>query len=309
MAGSVHIVIVNWNTGPYLRQCLESIVAADGPDVAITCVTVVDNDSTDGSAASIEDLPLPLQVIRNRRNVGFAAGCNQGAAGSLADHLLFLNPDTRLLEDTLAIVTRFMDGPRADCIGICGVQMVDETGAPAISCARFPTLRILLGKMTGLDRVAPGMFPSHHLTPAELRSSRVVDQVIGAFFLVRRDLFERLGGFDPRYFIYFEEVDFALRARRQGVLTYFLNDARVVHVANVSSGQVRDIRLYHSLRSRRLYAREHWPRHAARALVALTLTVELVARVADAARRRSASDLAATAAAYRRFAGHLFGHG
>jgi N-acetylglucosaminyl-diphospho-decaprenol L-rhamnosyltransferase len=309
MAGSVHIVIVNWNTGRYLRQCLESIVAADGPDVAITRVTVVDNDSSDGSDAGIEDLPLPLQVIRNRRNVGFAAGCNRGAAGSSADHLLFLNPDTRLLEDTLGVVTRFMDEPRADGVGICGVQMVDDTGAPAISCARFPTLRILLGKMTGLDRVAPGLFPSHHLGPAELRSSRVVDQVIGAFFLVRRGLFERLGGFDPRYFIYFEEVDFALRARRQGALTYFLRDAQVVHAANVSSDQVRDIRLYHSLRSRRLYAYEHWPRRRAHVLVALTLTLELLARLADAARRRSASDLSATGVAYTRFVAHLLGHG
>jgi GT2 family glycosyltransferase len=245
--------------------------------------------------------------MRNPRNTGFAAACNKGAAGSDADHLLFLNPDTRLLPDTLVTVIAFMDQPAAERIGICGVQVVDDAGAPTISCARFPTLRIFAAKTTGLDRLAPDRFPGHHLRPAELTASRVVDQVIGAFFLVRRELFDRLGGFDERYFLYFEEVDFALRARCAGALSYFLKEAQVVHAANVSSDQVRDLRLYHSLRSRRLYAAQHWSQAAARALVAFTLTVELAARLADTARRRSASDLADVAAGYRRFAGDLLG--
>jgi N-acetylglucosaminyl-diphospho-decaprenol L-rhamnosyltransferase len=305
IAGSVHIVIVNWNTGPYLRECLESIVLADRPDVSIARVTVVDNASSDDSASGLEDLLLPLELIRNRRNVGFAAACNQGAAGSTADYLLFLNPDTRLFEDTLAAVTRFMDGERSRGIGICGAQVLDGGGAPTISCSRFPTLRVLFGKMTGLHRVLPQVFPAHHLAPAEIEESRRVDQVIGAFFLVRRELFTRLGGFDARYFIYFEDVDFALRAHREGALTYFLREATVLHLENVSSNQVHDVRLHHSLRSRWLYAREHWPRRQAHVLVFLTLTVELIGRFATAALRRSPSDMSATARAYRRFAADL----
>src|SRR5207253_6632294 len=138
------------------------------------------------------------------------------------------------------------------------------------------------------------LFPSHHLTPAELRQSRIVDQVIGAFYFVRRELFTDLDGFDERYFIYFEEVDFALRARQVGRSTYFLRDAVAYHVGNVSTDQVPDLRLYHSLRSRFLFAYEHWPRLHANLLVALTLTVELFARLARAATRRSVSELRAT---------------
>jgi N-acetylglucosaminyl-diphospho-decaprenol L-rhamnosyltransferase len=303
--GSIHIVIVNWNTGDYLSHCLQSIALADRDDVKLTQVTVIDNASTDGSAADLLDLGLPLEVVHNRSNLGFAAACNKGAAGSEADYLLFLNPDTRVFPETLGVVTRFMDSEQATHIGICGGQVLDPAGGPAISCARFPTLRVLFGKMTRLSVVLPRFFPSHHLTPAETRHSGFVDQVIGAFFLVRRELFTRLDGFDTRYFIYYEEVDFARRALRLGFRSYFLKEARVLHSGSISAGQVRDVRLYHSLRSRQLYARRHWPRWQAFLLAGLTLGVELPARLTMALLRRSGSDFSATVSAYRRLVGDL----
>ena len=305
MTGSIHVVIVNWNTGDYLRQCLESIVLARRDDVKLARVTVIDNASSDGSAADLDGLDLPLEVVHNSRNIGFAAACNQGAEGSAADYLLFLNPDTRLFPDTLAVVTAFMDSEQAAQVGICGGQVLDPDGGPAISCARFPTLRVLFGKMTGLDRVVPGLFPSHHLTPAETRQSRPVDQVIGAFFLVRRELFTALGGFDTRYFIYYEEVDFALRALRRGFRSYFLKQARILHAGSVSAEQSLDLRLYHSLRSKLIYARRHWPRWQAILLGVLILGVELPARLTVAVLRRSRSDFSATASAYGMLMGEL----
>jgi N-acetylglucosaminyl-diphospho-decaprenol L-rhamnosyltransferase len=297
-SASVHVIIVNWNTGVHLRECLKSITADE--QVEIARVAVVDNASSDESASGLDDLALPLEIIRNTRNVGFASACNQAAADSTADYLLFLNPDTRLFPDTLTTVIDFMESEQAADIGICGVQVVHSDGTPGISCSRFPTLLVLFGKMTGLQLLLPQVFPSQHLTAAETQQSRVVDQVIGAFYLVRRDLFTQLGGFDERYFIYFEDVDFALRARRQGSRSYFLKEARVFHVGNVSSNQVRDMRLYHSLRSRLLFAYEYWPRWQANALVVLTLTVELTARLVRAASTRSSSEVRGTISGYRR---------
>jgi N-acetylglucosaminyl-diphospho-decaprenol L-rhamnosyltransferase len=298
MTSSVEIVIVNWNTGECLRACLASVAA--GRREMLRRLTVVDNGSADHSAAGLETTTLPLQVLRNRDNVGFAAGCNQGAAGSTASYILFLNPDTRMFADTLATMVRFMDSPAASGIGICGAQIVDDEGRPRISCARFPTLRILFGKMTRLDRLLPWVFPRHHLTPAETAQSRVVDQVIGAAFLVRRDLFECLGGFDERYFLYFEEVDFALRAHQLGAESYFLKEARVFHAEGRSSSNRPDLRLYHSLRSRLLFANRHWPRWQDHALVALTLMIELPARLVRGCMHGDRSDLAATLAGSRR---------
>jgi N-acetylglucosaminyl-diphospho-decaprenol L-rhamnosyltransferase len=299
MPGSIHIVIVNWNTGDYLRECLESVEAASREDVELARVTVVDNASVDGSADGLDDLDLPLEVLRNTTNIGFGAACNQGAAGSEADYLLFLNPDTRLFPDALALATRFMDSEQAAHVGICGGQILDPDGGPEISCARFPTLRVLFGKMTGLDVVLPRLFPSHHLRPAELTRSRPVDQVIGAFFLVRRELFARLGGFDTRYFVYYEEVDFSLRALREGFGSYFLKEATVQHTANVSSILTsQSWMLYHSLRSRLIYARQRWPLWQAVLLTVLTFGVEFPARLTRSLVRRSRSDFSATASAY-----------
>lgn len=303
MTGSIHIVIVNWNTGTYLRDCLSTVVAAHRDDVDLVRVTVVDNASSDGSADGLQGFDLSLEVIRNTTNVGFGAACNQGAAGSEADYLVFLNPDTRLCEDTLSVVGAFMDAELSAEVGICGAQILSPDGGPAISCERFPTMRVVLGKMSGLDRVLPRAFPSHHLTPAETRESGFVDQVIGAFYVVRRRLFTRLAGFDTRYFIYFEDVDFAMRSRQLGFRSYFLKEARVFHAENVSSDQVRDLRLYHSLRSRQIYARSHWPRWQACVLVALTFSVDLPARLARALARRNWPDAVATARAYKMLLG------
>lgn len=304
---SVHVVIVNWNTGEYLRECLTSIGQADLDGVAVSRVTVVDNASSDDSARGLQAVTYPLDVIHNSDNVGFAAACNQGAAGSEADYLLFLNPDTRLFPGTLATVAQFMESEDSTGVGICGVEIVDGEGRPEVSCARFPDLRVFFGRITGLDALFPRIFPSYHLTSAELSESRLVDQVIGAFFFVRRELFSRLGGFDPRYFMYFEEVDFALRARRSGVRSYFLKEASAFHAANVSSDQVRGPRLYYSLRSRILFAGRHWPPWKAAALVALTFTLEPVARLTRAALGRNRGELAAVADGYRLLTSDLLG--
>jgi N-acetylglucosaminyl-diphospho-decaprenol L-rhamnosyltransferase len=159
--------------------------------------------------------------------------------------------------------------------------------------------------MTGLHLVLPRLFPGHQLTAAETAQSQLVDQVIGAFYFVRRDLFARLGGFDERYFLYFEEVDFALRARQQGTRSYFLKEAEVFHAENVSSNQVRGPRLHNSLRSRFLFAYQHWPRWQAHVLLVLTLTVELAARLTKAALHGSGTDIAATALGYGKLLGDL----
>jgi GT2 family glycosyltransferase len=302
---SIHIVVVNWNTGNHLRACLDSIARSRATDAAISRVTVVDNASSDNSADVLEGVALPLEVVRNTRNVGFAAACNQGAAHSSADYLLFLNPDTRLFPDTLGTVTRFMESEAASGIGICGVEVVNQDGQYAIACSRFPSLRILAGKATGLDRLLPRLFPRHHLTAHETRQSRPVDQVIGAFYFVRRELFDELGGFDTRYFMYFEDVDFALRARAAGASSYFLKEATVLHAANVSSDQIRSTRIFYSLSSRLLFARRHWPRRDTAALVAMTFTVECAARLLAGALRGSRQDVAATLAGYSRFLAYL----
>ncbi|MET7697865.1 glycosyltransferase family 2 protein [Streptomyces sp. NPDC005485] len=292
------VVIVNWNTGRHLRDCLRAVGRADRSELRVAQIVVVDNASSDDSLSGLDTAGIPLQVVRNTANRGFAAACNQGAARCGSALILFLNPDTEPYPDALRAVGRFLRSPAADTIGICGGRMVDEHGRPGISCSRFPSLRIFVGKTTGLDRLLPSVFPPHHLRPAETTASRRVDQVIGAFFLVRRSLFTELGGFDERYFLYFEETDLALRALQNGWGSYYVQQARVHHIGGVSSSQLGGERLRLSLCSRCLYAFRHWPPGRAWSLVALTLTVEPAARLTRAALRRSPTEFRDTLSGY-----------
>jgi N-acetylglucosaminyl-diphospho-decaprenol L-rhamnosyltransferase len=206
---AVDVVVVNWNTGDCLRSCLAALAASTGP-VRFGRVVVVDNASSDGSA----DLPprfepttdrpaggagtLPVTVLHNQANWGFAAACNQGARLGAAPYLLLLNPDTVVRPDAVAAAVEFLESDAATGVGICGGAVSRPDGAPGVSASRFPTLGNVAAGIARLDRLAPRLFPPRHLTPAELAASRPVDQVIGAFFLVRRALWDRLGGLDER---------------------------------------------------------------------------------------------------------------
>lgn len=284
---TLDIVIVNWNAGDALAECIGSIPAALGQGVELRRVVVVDNASTDGSAKRLAAEGLPLTVYHNPRNVGFAAACNQGASGSDADCILFLNPDTKLFADSLRVPLDFLADRRNAQVGIVGVQLVDDSGQVARSCARFPSVRHFYVKMLGLDRLLPRHFRGFTMEDWAHDATRDVDQVIGAFFLVRRALFESLRGFDERFFVYFEELDFSLRARASGWRSVYLTEAQAYHQGCGTTDQAKAARLFYSLRSRLLYARKHYSGAALTALALGTLVVEPATRLARAATRLS----------------------
>jgi N-acetylglucosaminyl-diphospho-decaprenol L-rhamnosyltransferase len=295
---SLDIVIVNWNTAHHLQACLRSVTASDRRGWRLGSVVVLDNASVDGSSNRLDLEDLPATIVRNEENRGFAAACNQGAAGLAGEYLLFLNPDTSLAPDALALTMAFMNEPGQRDVGICGVGMLDSAGSPGVSCARFPTLSTFVGQATGLNRLMPRLFKPQHLAADECRATRDVDQVIGAFFLVRRSLFDLLGGFDERFFVYFEEVDFSWRARQLGYRSVHFAGASVLHHGGVSSGQVKATRLFYSLRSRMLYGFKHYNRAQAILLVLITVVLEFPARLLHAAVRGSFQELKEIALAY-----------
>ncbi|HJQ97374.1 MAG TPA: glycosyltransferase family 2 protein [Candidatus Polarisedimenticolaceae bacterium] len=294
------IVIVNWNAGSQLRECLASVAAATRPGFEITRVVVVDNASTDGSSDGLETLALPLTVIRNRENRGFGAACNQGASGSAADDILFLNPDTRVAGDALAVPVAFLEThPEA---GICGIRLVDEHGTVHRSCARHPRPRHLAARTLGLDRIAPRAFPGLFLEEFAHDRDAKVDHVMGAFLMIRRALFEELQGFDERFFVYLEDLDLTLRAKESGYETWFLAGASTYHRGGGTSDQVRAARLAYSLRSRMLYGHKHYAAPVALGLDALTWCVEPVVRIAASIVRGAFHEIPETLSGYARLA-------
>jgi GT2 family glycosyltransferase len=288
MIDKIDIVVVNWNSGAQLAECVESIQLY-GKNY-VECVVVVDNGSSDGSM-EINGDGLNLKLIRANDNLGFAGACNRGAAQCKAPYILFLNPDAMLMAGSLETSISFMSLKSSSDIGICGVQLIDEFGATQRNCARFPSWRTYFGLVTMLKHVVPSIFPSHFLQDFDHKTSRSVDQVIGAFFLVRRKLFLDLRGFDERFFVYFEELDFSLRALRAGWTTWYLAEAIAFHKGGGVTDQVKAHRLFYSLRSRLLYAFKHFSSVEAWTVVAITLLLESLSRSSRAVIHLSLQEL------------------
>jgi GT2 family glycosyltransferase len=297
------IVIVNWNTGSQLRDCLQSISPACPASVlCLRQAVVIDNASVDGSADSLEDFPLPLTMIRNHENKGFAYACNQGAKVGASEYILFLNPDFRLFPDSLVKALRFLEGKQNERVGILGIQLVDENGVIQRNVARFPTPKSLFYQMLGLNRLWPRRFPSHFMTDWDYQESREVDQVTGAFYLVRREVFEELKGFDERFFMYFEDLDLACRAKQAGWKSYYLADAQALHYGGGASYQVRAKRLYYVLNSRVSYIAKHFGAPSATRILVASLLVEFWARLGWSLVNLSGQNFIETLRAYGMFA-------
>ena len=280
------VVIVNWNGGALLRACLASLASVQ--EAATVQVIVVDNASQDGSADGLPALPRPLRLIRNAENRGFGRACDQGAAAGDAPAILFLNPDTQVAPDALrAALDALTADPRT---GIVGARLVDPDGRTARSCARAPTALGLLGRALALDRL--GLVRPHFLVEWDHADDRAVGQVMGAFLMIRRDLFAALDGFDPRFFVYWEDADLCTRARAAGFAVRHVAGAVAHHVGQGTTRQVRARRLFYFLRSQILYAHKHHGRAAALALTAASFCAQVPLRLALALARRSAAEAA-----------------
>ena len=273
--GTVSIVIVNWNAGLLLKECIDSIAHFGGD--RIVEVIVVDNGSTDGSQAHA--VGSAVRLLRNGSNIGFAAACNQGAAACSSPLLLLLNPDARLEPGVIDHVCEYFSKPAARTVGIVGVALRDDSGAIARSCSRFPTPLSLLWQSLGLNLAIPKAFKGPAMLEWNHETSRAVDQVIGAFFCIRADLFAALGGFDERFFVYYEEVDFALRARNAGWSSMYLAEFPAYHKGGGTSENVKATRLFYVLRSRLRFARKHFSVPGIVLVVLSVFAIEPAARI------------------------------
>lgn len=273
----IDVIIVNWNSGSQLRECIDSLLQFHSG--VVSKVIIVDNNSSDNSLEQLKAIKchnFSLHIIKNAKNIGFAAACNQGAALSASEHLLFLNPDTQIFENSLSIPLAYMGSQNNSATGIIGIQLLDESGIVARSCARFPALSHYFASALGFDKKFPryGLF----MNEWEHDETRCVDHVIGAFFFVRRCVFDALKGFDENFFVYLEDLDFSLRAKDSGWCAVYLSEAQAYHAGGGCSRQIKAIRLFYSLRSRLIYGIKHFGILKLSLLFLLTLTLEFCTR-------------------------------
>ena len=252
-------ILVNYNAGGELARALRSI--ADEMVGRSWEAFVVDNASSDGSGASVADFAPMVQLVQNTANVGFSRGVNQGLAASTAPLVLIMNPDCRLVAGAVAILRSVLDA-RPDC-AIVGPRILNPDGSVQGSARGDPDMLTgLFGRTALLGRLVPFLPVAKRNVVAEeaIRSgeqSVMVDWLSGACMLARRTALEQVGGFDERFFLYWEDADLCRRLRLHGHHVRYVPSATAIHRVGQSSRTPRTfaIRAFH--RSAYLYYATH----------------------------------------------------
>jgi GT2 family glycosyltransferase len=252
---SITVVIVAFNSAEHLDSCLQALLPQAG---AADEVIVVDNNSTDGATSNLEARFPGIRLIRHSRNLGFAGGNNVALRQARGDLVLLLNPD--VIVEPLAL-TKVRDFMRANLdVAALGPRVLLPDGRvdPA-SHRSFKTPATYLYKATGLSRMFPGhpTFGHYYLSYRDDASTADVDSIVGAFFLIRRSIIDRIGILDERFFMYCEDEDWCWRVRQIGGRIVYLPDITVRHFKGGSTRQVRMRMIYHWHRSVLLYHRKN----------------------------------------------------
>jgi GT2 family glycosyltransferase len=241
----VAVVIVTHNSVRFLDGCLGSIAGAV-PGIEAT-VTVVDNESTDGTVAAVRRILPEADVVASGSNAGFAAANNIALRRTTSRHVLLLNPDTVLRPEAVTRLVRFLDG-RAE-YWAAGPAVLNGDGSLQRTGVSFPSLWNILVEALFLDRAFPRsrLFGGHRRLFDDPGRVQDVDYVQGSCLLVNRAAVERVGPLDEEYFMYFEETDWCYRIRCAGGRVARVPDAEVIHFGGEDSAHYGESRLmsYH----------------------------------------------------------------
>jgi N-acetylglucosaminyl-diphospho-decaprenol L-rhamnosyltransferase len=247
------VIIVSWNVRDLLAACLDSLAGCG----ISTETIVVDNASSDGSAAMLAARYPAVRVIANPDNRGFTRANNQGLALSSGRYVLFLNPDTEVVGDALRTMVSYMDEhPRT---GALGPRLRFGDGTQQSSRRRFPTLATALFESSPVAWHWPNNRWArwYHMEDCPDDEVQRVDWVVGAALLARRDVLEQIGGFDEGFFMYSEELDWCKRAADAGWEVVYLPAAQIIHYEGKSSEQAVAARHIHFQTSKVRYFRKH----------------------------------------------------
>ena len=276
------IIIVSFNTEELTRQCLTSLFQADkrldfsgkpqGEEKIPAEIIVVDNNSTDGTRRYLFSLKkkIPsLRLLLNPENVGFGRANNQAMKVARGEYFLLLNSDTIIPEAAISQTLLWLSShPEVDLVGC---KLLNKDGSLQLSAGRFPTL----------GRVFLTLFLDHFLRNKAMMFSPAkicfVDWVMGAFMLLRRDVFRQTGGFDEKIFMYTEELEWCFRIKKAGFQIAFYPNAKIIHLGGGSSGGKKTNSIINIYRGFVYFYRKHYSPFS---LVVLKLMLKVKAKLA-----------------------------
>ncbi len=228
------VIILNYNVRYFLEQCVLSVENAIKNIEAE--IIVIDNNSSDDSCTMMKQRFSHIKLIENEQNLGFPKGNNIGVAQAKGEYICILNPDTVVSEDAFTKVLAF--AKKQSHLGIVGVKLIDGTGNFLPESKRgIPTPWVAFTKITGLYKIFPksrifGKYYAQHLSENETGK---VDILVGAFMMMKRDLYNEIGGFDENCFMYSDDIDLSYRVLKKGKSNYYFHETSVIHYKGEST--------------------------------------------------------------------------
>ena len=219
------VVVLNYNVRYFLELCLQSVEAAlQGIPSEII---VIDNNSKDGSCEMVKEKFPSVVLIENNSNVGFSKANNQAVQVAKGEYVCILNPDTVVAEDTFISILNF--AKKQTNLGIIGCRLIDGSGKYLPESKRnIPVVKIAIKKVLGNSR----LYYANHV---KQHDTAKVEVLVGAFMLLKRSLYNSLGGFDEDYFMYGEDIDFSYKSLHQGYDNYYFGATSVIHFKGEST--------------------------------------------------------------------------
>lgn len=230
----ISVIIVNYNVREFLNNALISLFKAVAHLEAE--ILVVDNASDDGSVELLQKNFPSVKLIANKENLGFAKANNQALAEAKGNYILLINPDTLVQEDSLAKLMAFLvEHPK---VGMAGCKILNPDGSFQLPCRRsFPTPWAAFTKTFGLSALFPKskLFAKYNLTYLDEDTTYEVDAVSGSFMLLRREVYEKIGGLDESFFMYGEDLDWCFRVQKAGWKVYYVPVTSIIHYKGEST--------------------------------------------------------------------------
>ena len=228
------IIIVNYKVKDLLDNCLQSIFS-NSENIELD-VIVVDNNSQDGSLKMIKEKYPQVNLIDSRKNLGFAKANNLVFEKTKYDYVLLLNPDMQILPHTLENMIKWMDeNPQ---VSIAGCHLIDQNRKTLHHIRRFPRFWDQLAITLKIPHILPFILDKYLCKNFDYSQASKVDSIRGAFFMMRRNIYEELNGLDERYFIWFEEVDFCQKVSKSGGEVWYTPVAECIDYVGKSFEQV-----------------------------------------------------------------------
>ena len=230
----VSVIIVNYNVKEFVQNLLNSLEKAS-KNLAVE-VIIVDNASDDGSVELIREKFPNVILVANKTNLGFGKANNIGLQMAKGKYLLILNPDTLVQEDTFEKLISFFE--RTPDAGMIGCKTLNPDGTLQLSCRRsFPGPWTSFCKVTGLSSIFPKskIFAKYNLTYLDENKTCEVDALSGSFMLMKKEAYEKVGGFDEQFFMYGEDLDLCYRVQKAGYKVYYVPETQIIHYKGEST--------------------------------------------------------------------------